>query len=269
MPVIMQIARPFTFNPGHRPKLRYGIGVYLVPDEYAANHHFLHHVQQHVVARGEALVQHRVPQQTWHPGSVWYRSLSIVTNIEPQQVLIWRWPLRGDFYAFPWHSGVVEPAPGVMLVVAARHVGEDGKETWRRELRESEPMSIPPHYYFGHGTPSTVTDNPFAAFGAGMQSIGDTIVFGEQPGVPFVLDRWGPAFPEEPPLVKERRLRQEAAVARAQTGRWPLRGDVGPTIQDLTRQALAGVPGAAKRPTPTAYFVPGFELDDSVGLVDA
>jgi hypothetical protein len=250
---ICQVARPFSLRvAGQRLKYRYGVGVYTIDDALAAHSYVQHHLQAAIVAKGEALVQHRQPQMSWYGGSVWYRSLSIVQNIEPQQVLIWRWPLLGNGGAdFPWHAGEIEPAPGAMLLVAARHTKEDGTEEWRGELREAPRMSVPDGYYQGHGTPVAVEPNPFASFGP--TTVGDCIVFGEMSATPFVLDRWPPAFPPEAPEVRQARLLQERAVAAAQSGSWRPSPDPGPTIQDLTRQVVRSVPRAPTRASARAW----------------
>jgi hypothetical protein len=217
VPVIVRVARPFTLHHGARPHFRHGIGVYLMDDAHAGHHYVLHHLQEAVVARGEALVQHRPPSLSWFPGSVWYRGLSIVQNIEPMgQPLIWRWPpTMGNATEFPWHAGVVEPAPDAMVAVRAPHVGADGVGEWRRELRVVTRMTIPPGYYWGHGTPRAVPES--SLFPWNNPSFGDTIVFGEMPSVPFVLDI-PPAPPRPDPIQAGLLARQAEAVSQGERG---------------------------------------------------
>jgi hypothetical protein len=273
MPII-RVARPFTFNRGHHvhPKWRFGIGWYDVLDpDYTtivSTPGIRWHLDVEVIARGEVLMQHRDPQAMWAAGSRYYRSLSIVQNIEAREILIWRWPAwhRGATH-FPFHRGRIEAAPGAIVTVLAPVVDADGKHGhWEKQLRPAtyNPMPHGEHYSGHHDTGATVGENPIAA-AFPSPVIGDVYVGGVPSGAPLKFDSHPPAIPEEPERVRHLRHLQQAAIARAQTGRqWPQQ-DVGP---DLERQAMARVPGAAARPLPTATAVEGFRLDHRIELTD-
>jgi hypothetical protein len=145
---VLQIARPFTWNGGTKPHLRYGVGCYDIPDPVAAHWYVQWHTQAAVLARGGALIQHRDPIVTgWAGANCYADGMGVVSSIEPQPIDIWSWPPGYAGAAFI--EGLIEPAPGAMV---ARMVEiEPGHFDLRLEpapyhvphRRFSSPMPVP------------------------------------------------------------------------------------------------------------------------------
>jgi hypothetical protein len=261
----LRVARPFTLTRHPNVAWRYGVGMFDVNDpEYSqivSTPALRWHLDVEVLARGEALVQHREPQRGWYAGSVWYRSISVVASIEPREILIWRWPPDvGDPCWFPFHPGHLEAAPGAVVSVLAPHV--DGKEgSWRRELRPAAYRALPfGEHYGGHCTPHAVPDHPFAL---PFAQLGDTIVFGApSSGTPLKIDTLPRAIPREDPRTRELRERQAAAVERAQRADWSaiVRAMLPAPPLPEESEAFRTLRDAHKPPPARATAVAGFEL---------
>jgi hypothetical protein len=248
MPAV-KIARPFIYSHGRPgPKWLYGVGVYFIDDAdltvIMATPALRWNLQDAVVARGDALMQHRQPAMAHYGGSVHYRALSVVNDILAQQVIIVRWP---PSLPQTWVFGPdVIHAPGEMLQVLEPDP-DGGEGAWRTVLRPSQAPLIPSGYH-GSGTPVSIVPHPFAGSFAAPQ-LSDTVVFGEQPAAPFTqIDTMPPAHPELPASVVALMRMQERAIIMAQTSAAPPParapratpvGTPGRQAQTIARQAEA------------------------------
>jgi hypothetical protein len=210
MPAV-KVARPFSWNHG-RTHWRYGVGVYDIPDALLAHQYVLHHLEAAVLARGEALMQHRTPVLPWSPGDRYGVSLSRVSQIEPQDIQIWKWPPQLDqSWTFGPH---VEPAPGAQLQVLERVPG-GAEHEWQTALRAAATYPAPP--YHGAGT---YVHRPPLSWPFVTPQVGDLVQFGEpmSGGGPLAqLDMPRPNIPPESQTIRMYRQMQADAVAKMQT----------------------------------------------------
>jgi hypothetical protein len=266
MPLI-RVARPFSLNRRPDVSWRFGIGCYDVDqqtfDTIMANAHLRHHLQEECIARGEALLQNRPPAMAFYGGNTFYKSLCVVTNIEPLPVVLWKWPAwHSDAHSFPFHAGVIEAAPGEQTTVLSPRVKADGKTgEWRKEMRTVEYVSMPfGSHYSGSGTPVAVP--PSYPFGFTAPEHGDTVVFGvEATGTPLRFDT--PPPPPRPTEAQMAMMQAQAdAVRRAQSGDWnAIIRSMPPAIPHPPEPAIMTATREAGRPPPArAYAVEGFVL---------
>jgi hypothetical protein len=209
---IIQVGRPFVFNTGQRPRWVFGVGVYGIPDAISGQWYIQHHTQQAVLARGGALIQHRVPQGGGNPGSAFSADgMMWVDDILPQPILIWGWPPGAGGAQFI--DGLIEPAPGAVTFAMVPIEGEPGH--FDRVLQPA-PRYIPTGR-FDPALPAPGINPPLVRFPMAPRH-GDIYACGFPPDMPPIDARQAdiPAMREQQALLM--RVQREGACARM--GKW-------------------------------------------------
>jgi hypothetical protein len=204
---IMRIARPFTWNDGTLPMWRFGVGVYDVDPAIATHPRVQWHTQEAVLARGGALIQHRVPVMHGNPGGAIHADGAMwVTDIEPGEIWIWTWPPGWSGFSFV--DGLIEPAPDAIVFRMQPIEGQPGQF---ERVAERTPRYVPAGR-FSTPLPVSGVEPPLLRFPAPAR-VGDVYHYGGAPHMPPVDHRSADTPEPDPQIAMLMRVQAEAVRA--------------------------------------------------------